>query len=301
MVGKGYSLLQRDDEAGLNPGSETLLEMLETHGPALIVIDELVAFARPLYGKLDLHCSFDTLMSFIQSLTEALRRSSDSLLLVSIPESEREAGGEGGREVLERLTHTIGRIDSVWKPVAALESYEIVRRRLFTPEVDATARDAVLKAFGDMYRRAARDFPGDVSESDYLDRMRASYPVHPELFQRLYEDWSTLERFQRTRGVLRMMASVIHSLWAGNDQSLLIMPGSVPLDDVTVRDEMLRYLPENWSAIMDGDVDGSFLPSPSAGHECFGAWQIHGQPPRRPQRICRQRAYGAQSKCARSE
>lgn len=254
---EGYSLLQRDDEAGLNPGSETLLELLETHGPALIVIDELVAFARPLYGKQDMHCSFDTLMSFIQSLTEALRRSSDSLLLVSIPESEREAGGEGGREVLERLTHTIGRIDSVWKPVAALESYEIVRRRLFTPEVDATARDAVLKAFGDMYRKAARDFPGDVSESDYLDRMRASYPVHPELFQRLYEDWSTLERFQRTRGVLRMMASVIHSLWAGNDQSLLIMPGSVPLDDVTVRDEMLRYLPENWSAIMDGDVDGS--------------------------------------------
>lgn len=253
---EGYALLQRDDEAGLNPGSETLLDLLETHGPALIVIDELVAFARPLYGKQDLHCSFDTLMSFIQSLTEALRRSSDSLLLVSIPESEREAGGEGGREVLERLTHTIGRIDSVWKPVAALESYEIVRRRLFTPEVKVTARDAVLKAFGAMYRKAARDYPGEVSESDYLERMRASYPVHPELFQRLYEDWSTLERFQRTRGVLRMMASVIHSLWAGNDQSLLIMPGSVPLDDVAVRDEMLRYLPENWSAIVDGDVDG---------------------------------------------
>jgi len=30
--------------------------------------------------------------------------------------------------------------------------------------------------------------------------------IHPELFARLYEDWSTLEGFQRTRGVLRLIA-----------------------------------------------------------------------------------------------
>ena len=200
--------------------------------------------------------SFDSLMSFMQSLTEAVRRSSNSLLLISIPESEREAGGEGGHEALERLTHTIGRIDSVWKPVTAMESFEIVRRRLFTPEVDAAARDAVLREFRDMYRKGGRDFPQEAAEGGYMERMRAAYPVHPELFQRLYEDWSTLERFQRTRGVLRMMASTIHYLWASNDQSLLIMPGSIPLHDESVRNEMLRYLPENWPAIIETDIDG---------------------------------------------
>jgi hypothetical protein len=56
----------------------------------------------------------------------------------------------------------------------------------------------------------------------------------PEIFDRLYEDWATLERFQRIRGVLRLMAAVIHELWMANDASLLIMPGSIPLD---VRDE----------------------------------------------------------------
>ncbi len=254
---EGYALLARADETGINPGSDVLLKLLEDHGPALIIIDELVAFARPLYGKQNLPGgSFDSLMSFMQSLTEAVRRSSNSLLLISIPESEREAGGEGGHEALERLTHTIGRIDSVWKPVTAMESFEIVRRRLFTPEVDAAARDAVLREFRDMYRKGGRDFPQEAAESDYLERMRAAYPVHPELFQRLYEDWSTLERFQRTRGVLRMMASTIHYLWASNDQSLLIMPGSIPLHDESVRNEMLRYLPENWPAIIETDIDG---------------------------------------------
>ncbi|MCB0189972.1 MAG: AAA+ family ATPase, partial [Caldilineaceae bacterium] len=59
-----------------------------------------------------------------------------------------------------------------------------------------------------------------------------------------------------TRGVLRFMAAVIHRLWLQNDQSLMIMPASIPLDSALVRDEILRYLPENWPAIVDVDIDG---------------------------------------------
>ena len=47
----------------------------------------------------------------------------------------------------------------------------------------------------------------------YERRIQAAYPIHPEIFDRLYGDWSTLVKFQRTRGVLRLMAAVIHSLW----------------------------------------------------------------------------------------
>ena len=66
-------------------------------------------------------------------------------------------------------------------------------------------RDAVVRAFGDMYRNASGEFPSGVAERDYLERMKGCYPIHPELFERLYQDWSTLDRFQRTRGVLRLM------------------------------------------------------------------------------------------------
>ncbi len=253
-----YQLVAKDDLAAVNPGTETLTQLLEQHGPALIIIDELVAFARNLYGVSERLTagSFDNVMSFVQSLTEAVKRSSDAMLLVSIPESDNEIGGEGGKAALDSLAQTIGRIESVWKPVTATESFEIVRRRLFSSEMDYAARDAVLAAFRQMYASNSSEFPSGVAEGDYQSRMKEAYPIHPELFARLYEDWSTLDRFQRTRGVLRFMATVIHRLWQDNDQSLMIMPGSIPLWAATVRNEMLRYLPENWPAIVDADIDG---------------------------------------------
>lgn len=94
-----------------------------------------------------------------------------------------------------------------------------------------------------MYRENPTDFPLEVREVEYRNRLLACYPIHPEVFDRLYEDWATLERFQRTRGVLRLMAAVIHELWMGSDAGLLIMPGSLPLDVSAVRDELTRHLP----------------------------------------------------------
>jgi hypothetical protein len=254
---EGYRMVEVADQKGVSPGSDTLRELLYRFGPSLIIIDELVAYARNLYGVDRLPAgSFESIMTFMQALTEAVKRSDESMLLISLPESDIEIGGEAGKKALETLSHVVGRLESVWKPVTATESFEIVRRRLFTTEVDYAARDAVLSAFGDLYRNARTEFPGGVAERDYLERMRAAYPIHPELFDRLYQDWSTLERFQRTRGVLRFMAAVIHQLWTVGDRSLLIMPGVLPLDATTVRNELLRYLPDNWSAVFDTDIDG---------------------------------------------
>lgn len=67
-----------------------------------------------------------------------------------------------------------------------------------------------------------------------------AYPIHPELFDRLYNDWSTLDKFQRTRGVLGLMAAVIHTLWNRDDKNLLILPATVPMDDPSVQFELTR-------------------------------------------------------------
>ena len=160
---------------------------------------------------------------------------------MSIPASEIEIGGEGGYTRRSRnLRQTLGRLESVWKPVSAEESYEIVRRRLFSEVADYPARDAVTNAFHKMYTDSKSDYPPAAAEGDYRRKMRQAYPIHPEFFERLYEDWSTLERFQRTRGVLRMMAAVIHRLWIDGDQSLMIMPGSIPLWNKDVEGEITQ-------------------------------------------------------------
>lgn len=252
-----YEYVRDADRRGVSPGSQTLAEMFDACGCALVLVDELVAYAKKLFGVEKLPAgSFDNFITFIQELTEAARASKCSLVVASIPESEREIGGESGQRALEAIEHTFGRMEAIWKPVSANEGFEVVRRRLFLDCKDTAQRDAVCNAFSKMYGENAADFPVDARELEYRDRMVSCYPIHPEVFDRLYEDWATLETFQRTRGVLRLMAAVIHELWMSQDKSPMIMPGSLPLDVPNVRDELTRYLDENWNGVVDSEIDG---------------------------------------------
>lgn len=253
----GYEIVKTADKKSVAPGANDLTTLLNEFGPAIILIDELVAYTRNIYGVNGLPAgSFDANLTFVQSLTEAVKTAERSQLVASIPESEIEIGGEAGKAALERIQQTIGRLEGIWRPVDADEGFEIVRRRLFSPVKDQTAYDAVCRAFTQLYDENPSDFPVECRDAPYLDRLRRAYPIHPELFDRLYDDWSPLENFQKTRGVLRLMAAVIHHLWINEDRSPLILPGSIPLDSSRVREELLRYLPENWNTIVDKDVDG---------------------------------------------
>src|SRR6266571_2522356 len=262
LLGKdGYDLVAEADRQSVSPGSDVLRQIFAAASPCLILIDEWVAHMRQLYGVPGLPAgSFDANLSFAQALTEAAKAAPKPLLVARIPASEIEIGGEGGQEAVVRLRNTFGRLESMWRPASAEEGFEIVRRRLFQPineQRDFTARDAVARAFTDLYRTQSQEFPSDCREGDYERRLKAAYPIHPELFDRLYNDWSQLDRFQRTRGVLRLMAAVIHTLWERQDASLLILPASVPIDDPLVQYELTRYLEDSWTPIIERDVDGA--------------------------------------------
>ncbi len=264
---EGYRMVEDADRNAANPG-ESLVELFRRYGPVMILIDEWVAYARGLPMSPEEGTrpagDFDTQFTFAQALTEAAAAVDDALLVVSVPESSdpnydsMEVGGEKGRIALERLRHVLGRKAAQWRPASSEESFEIVRRRLFEPIEPSMARhrDAVVKAYHDLYMDNVGEFPSETREGDYARRMDAAYPIHPELFDRLYQDWSTLERFQRTRGVLRLMASVISVLWDRDDRSLMIMPGVVPMDSAKVVPELTRYLDDLWKPIIDADVDG---------------------------------------------
>ena len=233
---EGYSMVADEDKRSTAATSDIITPLLEKYSPCIIIMDELVAYARNIYGHDDLPAgSFDSIMTFIQALTESVKVAPKSLMVISIPESDMEIGGKAGKKVLNNLEHTIGRIESVWAPVGAGEGFEIVRRRLFSSDIDYAARDAAVNKFMKMYQDDSGEFPNRVQKTEYKEKMTACYPIHPELFDRLYEDWSTLERFQKTRGVLRFMAAVIHELWIQGDNNILIMPGTIPLLSPPVR------------------------------------------------------------------
>jgi predicted AAA+ superfamily ATPase len=272
---KAFARIKADDERATSPG-DALRALFKDYGPCLVLIDEWVAYARQLHDQGDLPAGgFETQFSFAQALTESAKLAGNCLLVISLPASDgagsphtqaddAEVGGQRGREALERLRNVVGRLESAWRPASAEEGFEIVRRRLFDPMTDAALfkdRDVTARGFSELYRGQRAEFPHECGDADYEKRIQAAYPIHPEVFDRLYGDWSTLPKFQRTRGVLRLMAAVIHSLWEKGDRSPLILPANIPIDDPRVQFELTRYLSDEWTPILEKDVDGpSSLP-----------------------------------------
>ena len=289
---KAYAIVKDADETRSNPGA-ALGELIRAYAPCLILIDEWVAYARQLYGRDDLDAgTFDTQFTFAQTLTEAVKAIPGAMLVVSIPASSEklsqeeiergatdiEVGGLNGKEALARLQQVIRRVADQWRPATPNESFAIVRQRLFEdPGADAqTDIAAVARVFTDFYAKHRGEFPAGVAEPPYEERITAAYPIHPELFDRLFQDWSTLERFQRTRGVLRLMSAVIHTLWLRDDPAPLIMPGGLPLDEDDVVTEITQYVEDHFKPVIDTDIDGT-NPTPAkidASRSAFGQRKV---------------------------
>ena len=256
----GYEMLREADEKASNPGDQ-LVPLFRKYAPCVVLIDEWVAYTRQLKedGN-DSGGTYGTQMSFAQALCEAAKSVDNALVIVSLPASDIEMGGERGRQSAAELGNIIGRIESPWSAATTEESFEIVTRRLFSPiaaKEQFAERDATARSFGDFYRSNKTDFPNETQDSHYEKRIRDFYPIHPELFDALAERWASIPQFQKTRGILRLMAKIIHFLWDNNDQGPLILPANVPMDDSDIQGELMRYLDDPWRAVIQKDVDGN--------------------------------------------
>ena len=245
-----YDLVGQAARQGTAPGGAQLDQLFAHVGPCVILIDELVAYTRNVGN------AQDSILTFVQALTQAVRRNSNTALVVTLPESSVEAGSEAGMEALNRLEHLLGRIEAVWEPLETNEAFEVVRRRLFGNDIDEAEKDRTCEAFAAMYSRARNEYPREAGEQHYLERLRACYPIHPEIFDRLYLDWSSITQFQRTRGVLRMMANCVSRLYLDNDSSPLIMPANLTLSDTSLANEFVRLLGSQWGPVLS-EVDSN--------------------------------------------
>ena len=255
---EAFTLIAEADANGTSPGKNALRDLLERHAPCVVLIDELVAYIRQFpEGQARSGGSYDSNLSFVQALTEAAKLVPNAIVLTSLPESEVEAGSQQrGVAALRALEKSFGRVQALWKPVATEEAFGIVRRRLFEPVHDSSASEAVCRAFSEAYVAGGVEFPSKTQERRYYERLVQAYPIHPEIFDRLYKDWTTIEGFQRTRGVLKLMAKVIYRLWKEGNQDLMILPGSLPLHDASSRNELTYHLPAGWDAVIEKDIDG---------------------------------------------
>lgn len=244
-----YNIIGNASRNWVSPGGAEFDELFKQVGPCVILMDELVAYVRNLNAE-----RAGRFYTFLQTLTESVGRSSNASLVVTVPEGADDLGGKMGVAAAAKIEGILGRMESVRAPLQTHEAFEVVRRRLFQEISDTDAVDETCSAFHRTYVYNKRDYPPEASTSSYLERMKQCYPIHPEVFERLHHDWSTIHRFQRTRGVLRLMAIAIRRLHS-QKPAPLIMPANLPFADPTFSSEFTKLLGDNWDPVLR-EIDG---------------------------------------------
>ena len=150
----GYDLIGEAARQGTAPGGRELRELLSRFSPCVILVDELVAYARNMDEAYE-----GSLYTFAQNLTQSVAQVPNAMLVVTLPEHDSEAGGVRGEQALQRLEHIFGRIESLWEPLAVSEAFAVVRRRLFGDLLDEEERARTCGEFARLYTRNRREYP----------------------------------------------------------------------------------------------------------------------------------------------
>jgi hypothetical protein len=89
--------------------------------------------------------------------------------------------------------------------------------------------------------------------------MVRAYPFHPALIETLRDRWGSISGFQRTRGVLRLLALVIGDLYRRQRPTPLIQPAHVNLDNGEIRAELLEYVDHRggYESAIFSDIGGT--------------------------------------------
>ncbi len=242
-----YDLLAEHDRKRRAPGKD-LLHRLFADKPTLLLMDEVAEY---VVKAKDFR---EQIVAFFQELTEAVKVLPRCALVVTLPSSVPY--GEEGERVLHQLQQVFGRVEAIYTPVEGEEMYEIIRRRLFEDPPDPSEAREVANGYWEMYQRLGDDVPREVREPSYRSKLNKAYPFHPELIDLLFERWSTYSTFQRTRGVLRLLAEVVADLYQRQHPAPLIQPAHLNLDNATVRRELVKHIGNEYEGVIAADIAG---------------------------------------------
>ncbi len=234
------------------PGKMKLSEVLEEKAPVLILIDELLEYmvkaAGVTVGETTLA---DQTLAFIHELTEVVKSTDRVLLVMTLPSSILEHYSEKAEEYFQKLQKIAGRSQKVFTPVQEEEVHDVIRTRLFK-RIDETEMEAVVKRVVEYLEKEGL-IPEGLNTYQYRQRFLRSYPFQPEVIDVLYHRWGSLPKFQRTRGALRLLSIVVHSL-IGRDVPFIRL-SDFDLGVKTLRDELIDIIGESrYYSVLDADI-----------------------------------------------
>ncbi|MBP3193472.1 DUF499 domain-containing protein [Natronogracilivirga saccharolytica] len=259
---KAYQIIRENDEQRISPKG-LFKKVLQQSAPSLILIDELADYCHAASGVAVGKSSLgDQTISFTQELTEAIASVDQCVLVATLPASAYEVGStQEASRILDSLVSRFGRVGADAKPVDDEEIFEVIRRRLFDDIGDPASIEAAIEQYSEMYRALYQELPNHAARIEYKELMIKSYPFHPELVDVFRKRWAAHHDFQRTRGVLRILASIVADLWSRQNSltgsNYLIHTSDVNLGNLDALAGQLKKLHGNgYDAVMTADVTG---------------------------------------------
>lgn len=241
------------------PELSVLLRMLRAVEPAIILLDELPAYLERAGAVGVRETTLARLtITFLHSFLGAVKGSRVALL-VSIPEGAYAFMSAEAEQLMRDAKAIIRRIAEFRAPLAIEELGGVLKKRLFK-HVDEAEGVKVARRYVEFYEKRREALPSHASNAIYLEQLTKHYPFHPSFIDLLTERIVAIPGFQRTRGMLRLMAAVVAAIKDNEEIRGVIMPGDVDLSDELVLNELLREEYGVHRAVIENDIatkDGS--------------------------------------------
>jgi hypothetical protein len=188
----------------------------------LILIDEVLMYVRE---KVAMDKTWrDRMINFFQYLTQAATKVDRCCIVASLLASDPKKTDNFGRELQGELYDIFMRQrEEAVEPVSKDDVAEVLRRRFFTTESTKDRESYRQHVQAALKGICAIDEQTVKQGAEAEERFHKSYPFHPDMTEVFYTKWTQLDRFQRTRGVLRTFALALREaeLW---DLSPLVGP-----------------------------------------------------------------------------
>lgn len=233
------------------PGKEALRELLSNHEPILILMDEVLEYATKAAGVQvgGSNLAAQTI-AFMQELTELAANLKSVCVVVTLPSSIVEHYDQHAERLYQQLQKVAGRVEKIYTPVQEYEITNIIRRRLFS-EIKEVEAKKVVSSFID-YAEKEKVLPAGIETSEYKKRFLDAYPFLPDVIDILYHQWGSFPTFQRTRGVLRLLSLVIHSLRASDKPYISL--ADFDLSNQEIRQELLKHIGSEFNSVIAADI-----------------------------------------------
>jgi hypothetical protein len=268
---EGYRAFEKTDKERIAPGKDKLRAFLQEQQPFIILFDEILEYITKAigvqYGKTNLGSQTYALL---QELTETISSVEKGMMIVTLPSSYLEDFGEKKEEALARLSKIFGRVESIETPVKGEEVYSIISRRPFHETIDQSKKDRIIHEYFKLYQKNKDELPQKARDAGFNKKMELAYPFHPDVIDILNEKWGTFSSFQRTRGVLRLLANVVEDLYNSEKNIDIIFPSDINLEKPSIRQEFLRHIGSEYEGIIGSDIAGHDAKSQAIDNENKG-------------------------------